>query len=192
MRALKDAVSASGVRILDLGCGNGYIASVVADLGHKVTGEDIDAKAIAVAEASHPRVKFVLASVEDDDLQARVGDGFDCVVSLEVIEHLSSPRRLFEQSRRLLQPGGWLILSTPYHGYAKNLALSVLERWDRHFTVNCDGGHIKFFSRRTLLTMAEAGGFVAEYWFGVGRVPGLWRSMMLVARRIDEGLSHRR
>jgi 2-polyprenyl-6-hydroxyphenyl methylase/3-demethylubiquinone-9 3-methyltransferase len=178
-------------RILDLGCGNGYVASVVAALGHEVTGLDIDAKAIYIAVASHPMVRFVVGSVDDDQLPARVGKGYDCVIALEVIEHLFNPRQLFAQSVRLLRPDGCLILSTPYHGYLKNLALSVLGRWDRHFTVDWDGGHIKFFSRKTLMAMAMAGGFVVEHWFGVGRVPGIWKSMMVVARRADEDIGYR-
>jgi SAM-dependent methyltransferase len=189
-RVITRALPAPGARILDLGCGNGYVSSRLRGLGHVVIGVDASAEAVSVAQSAHPAMCFEVASLEDDDLATRVGEGFDCVVSLEVIEHLYRPCRLFEQSRRVLRRGGWLVLSTPYHGYAKNLALSVLGRWDRHFAVDWEGGHIKFFSRRTLTAMAEAGRFVPERWIGVGRLPGLWKSMMLVATRGDEGSGH--
>ena len=190
-RVITRALPAPGARIVDLGCGNGYVASRLRGLGHVVIGVDVSAEAVAVARSAHPAMCFKVASLEDDDLAARIGEGFDCVVSLEVIEHLYRPCRLFEQSRRLLRHGGWLVVSTPYHGYAKNLALSVLSRWDRHFAVGWEGGHIKFFSRRTLTAMAKACRFVPERWIGVGRLPGLWKSMMLVATRGDEGSDHR-
>lgn len=180
---IRRLLPASGARILDLGCGNGYVASTLADLGHAITGVDVSAEAIAVARTAHPDLWFEVASVEDDDLAARIGEGFDGVVALEVIEHLYHPRRLFAQSWRLLRPAGWLVLTTPYHGYAKNLALSLLGCWDRHFAVDWEGGHIKFFSRQTLLAMAQAAGFTPEMWFGIGRLPGFWKSMMLVVRR---------
>jgi 2-polyprenyl-6-hydroxyphenyl methylase/3-demethylubiquinone-9 3-methyltransferase len=98
---------------------------------------------------------------------------------LEVVEHLFYPRRLFEVSDRLLVEGGLLIVSTPYHGYLKNLAVSVIGGWDRHFGVEVDGGHIKFFSKAALGKMALQCGFSKPHFRGVGRSPWLWKSMVL-------------
>jgi 2-polyprenyl-3-methyl-5-hydroxy-6-metoxy-1,4-benzoquinol methylase len=107
----------------------------------------------------------------------------DCVVSLEVIEHLLYPRKLLELAHTALRPGGVLIVSTPYHGYLKNLALSVANGWDRHFGVDWDGGHVKFFSPTTLRTMASRVGFQDIKISGIGRFPMLWKAMVLSARR---------
>jgi 2-polyprenyl-6-hydroxyphenyl methylase/3-demethylubiquinone-9 3-methyltransferase len=74
-------------------------------------------------------------------------------------------------------------MSTPYHGYLKNLAISLVNGWDRHFEVHRDGGHIKFFSKRTLGRMAEEVGFGRQKFYGVGRLPWLWKSMILVAMK---------
>jgi 2-polyprenyl-3-methyl-5-hydroxy-6-metoxy-1,4-benzoquinol methylase len=105
------------------------------------------------------------------------------VLAAEVIEHLPEPRTLLCFARRLLVPGGRLILTTPYHGYAKNLMLSMLGAWDRHFSVETVGGHVRFFSRRTLTAMVVSHGFRALTWQGLGRAPYLWKSMLLVAQR---------
>jgi len=59
-----------------------------------------------------------------------------------VIEHLFLPRALLRFAAKVLKPSGSLILSTPYHGYLKNLALALTGKLDKHFTVLWDGGHI--------------------------------------------------
>ena len=74
------------------------------------------------------------------------------------------------------------MLTTPYHGYLKNLALSVFGKWDAHFTSEWEGGHIKFWSRATLTNLLGNAGFEVFEFSGVGRVPYLWKSMILVSR----------
>jgi 2-polyprenyl-6-hydroxyphenyl methylase/3-demethylubiquinone-9 3-methyltransferase len=86
---------------------------------------------------------------------------------------------LLANCRRALKPGGALILSTPYHGYWKNLALAVTGKLDDHFTALWDGGHIKFWSRGTLAQLLEEAGFRVERFVGVGRLPFLWKSMIV-------------
>jgi 2-polyprenyl-6-hydroxyphenyl methylase/3-demethylubiquinone-9 3-methyltransferase len=105
------------------------------------------------------------------------------IVSSEVIEHLFLPRRLPETAFALLRPGGLFILTTPYHGYMKNLALSLMNKWDDHHTVHHDGGHIKFFSEKTLRELLENSGFAALTFNNAGRLPWLWKSMVCRAQR---------
>jgi hypothetical protein len=74
---------------------------------------------------------------------------------------------------------------TPYHGYLKNLALSVFDKWDFHHTPLWHGGHIKFWSKRTLTQLLTDSGFDVVEFHGVGRLPYLWKSMVLVATKVD-------
>ena len=106
------------------------------------------------------------------------------MVSTEVIEHLFSPHLLPVFARGMLAPGGVLILTTPYHGYLKNLLLSLFGKWDHHHTALWHGGHVKFWSRATLSTLLEGNGFELIAFHGVGRIPLLWKSMVLVAKAI--------
>src|SRR5688500_18085311 len=94
--------------ILDLGCGNGSVSARLAALGHSVVGVDVSKDGIEIAAAAYPEVDFRLASVYDSDL-GHAGDGFDVVVSLEVIEHLFHPARLLRQAWSRLKPGGFLL-----------------------------------------------------------------------------------
>lgn len=171
-------------RVLDLGCGNGSLTRALAAAGFDAMGCDADREGIEIASREGGR--FTVASVYDDprDLGAT---GFDAVVSAEVVEHLFSPRRLPRYAAALLRPGGVLIVTTPYHGYAKNLAIALLGRWDRHADPLWEGGHIKLFSRATLTRLLETEGFGVEEFHGLGRVPWLWKSMMVVARAPGSG-----
>jgi 2-polyprenyl-3-methyl-5-hydroxy-6-metoxy-1,4-benzoquinol methylase len=168
-------------RIVDAGCGNGYFAAGLAELGYEVAAFDASPDGIELAKRAHPAVGFYVASLYDKELATVVGRA-DAVVSLEVIEHLYYPRELFRRAREILTPGGLLVLSTPYHGYWKNLALAVTNQWDRHLHVDWDGGHIKFFSPATIRRMAEEQGFRDIRVSGAGRLPWLWKSMIVTAR----------
>jgi 2-polyprenyl-3-methyl-5-hydroxy-6-metoxy-1,4-benzoquinol methylase len=176
-------LSGRRARILDLGCGNGYLTHQLSLLGHDVVGCDVSEDGVKVAQKEYANVRFEVGSVYDSDLADRLGVEFDMVISFEVIEHLFYPRRLPEQAHRLLRTGGFLVVSTPYHGYLKNLAIGLLGRWDKHFTVAEDGGHIKFFSRKTLCDTLQRTGFVDIRFEGVGRAPLLWKSMVVSAQK---------
>lgn len=75
-----------------------------------------------------------------------------------------------------------MIISTPYHGYLKNLVLSLLGQMDYHFHVLWDGGHIKFWSKKTLTKLLEEQGVEDIEFRGCGRFPFLWKSMVLRGR----------
>lgn len=172
-----------GRKVLDLGSGNGALCASLARAGLEPTGLEADRKGYEISCASHPGIRFHNMSIYDDPAPLINAAGlFDVVVSTEVIEHLYSPHRLPEFARSCLNKDGLLILSTPYHGYLKNLALSLFNKWDDHLTPLWHGGHIKFWSRGTLTRLLEDAGFQVVGFHGVGRVPWLWKSMILTAR----------
>jgi 2-polyprenyl-3-methyl-5-hydroxy-6-metoxy-1,4-benzoquinol methylase len=174
-----------GGAVIDLGCGNGAIALALLSLGYDVYGVDASASGIAFANAKAPGRFFVLDVSSGQLPEELVNMKFDFVISTEVIEHLYDPRGFIAFARRILGSDGQLILSTPYHGYLKNLALALTGKLDRHFTVLWDGGHIKFFSRRTLEKMLAEHGFESTGFAGAGRWPLMWKSMLIKARVIQ-------
>ena len=150
--------------------------------GFSVTGCDPSEEGIHHARQAVPGGDFHVAGVYDDPAELGPLD-FDVVVSTEVIEHLLLPRRLPIFAFQALRPGGHLVLSTPYHGYLKNLLISLFNKWDFHFTAGWDGGHIKFWSRATLTSLLTKEGYTVTGFKGVGRVPLLWKSMILIAQK---------
>ena len=123
------------------GVGNGSVAQVLTQQGWDVTGVDPSAEGIAMANARYPHLKLYLGSAYDD-LAAKYGR-FPVVTSLEVVEHVYAPRQYAATLFDLLEPGGVAFVSTPYHGYWKNLALALSGEMDAYFTAPLDHGHIK-------------------------------------------------
>ena len=74
-------------------------------------------------------------------------------------------------------------MSTPYHGYFKNLALAIAGKLDGHLTVLWDGGHIKFFTPGSLRVLLRRAGFSDIHFHFAGRLPWLWKSMIAIARK---------
>jgi 2-polyprenyl-6-hydroxyphenyl methylase/3-demethylubiquinone-9 3-methyltransferase len=144
---------------------------------------DLDESGVAHARKLCPGVRFEVASV-CGDIGALFGQQFDAVLALEVIEHLYDPRMFVGRVRECLRPGGIFVLSTPYHGYLKNLVIALSGKFDAHFSPLWDGGHIKFWSRRTLTALLEENGFRVEAFRGAGRLPYLWKSMILASSRL--------
>ena len=171
-------------RVLDLGAGNGALCAQVAKAGYEVAGVEYDKVGVDVARTSHPDISFYNFGVQDNpaDLLAQE-QAFDVVVSTEVIEHLFSPHLLPVYARGVLKQDGYLIVTTPYHGYLKNLALAIFAKWDHHHTALWHGGHIKFWSKATLSKLLVENGFQVVDFSGVGRLPYLWKSMVLVAKK---------
>ena len=172
--------------ICDLGCGTGYLAGQLIAQGRQVVGVDASESGIDLARRVHGAAAEFVCSPIDAALAGQLGKSrFDVVVSSDVIEHLYHPRHLVACAHEILKPGGYLVVGTPYHGYIKNLALSLLGRWDAHHEPNSNGGHIKFFSVTTLRWLLEQGGFHDLGFHFFGRAPFLWKHMICVASRND-------
>lgn len=167
--------------VFEIGCGNGSNAHEMSKLGYRIVGVDSSKEGIAVAQAHYSDCRLELGSAYDD-LAARYGT-FDAVVSLEVVEHLFYPRKYAASLAALLKPGGLGVVSTPYHGYTKNLVLALLGKMDAHHSPLWDYGHIKFWSRATLVELFREAGLVEKAFYRVGRIPPLAKSMILVVRK---------
>ena len=166
--------------ILDVGCGNGYFANRLLDAGYTVYGIDASPDGIDIANRSHPG-HFFRCDVSSAELPEPLrAIPFRTVLCMEVIEHLYSPLTMVCFARDLLRQsgGGELIVTTPYHGYLKNLTIALAGRMDYHLSALWEGGHIKFWSRRTLTLLLLQAGYHDIRIRGAGRVPYLWRHMV--------------
>jgi 2-polyprenyl-3-methyl-5-hydroxy-6-metoxy-1,4-benzoquinol methylase len=176
---LPPAINSKGekLRILDLGCGNGSLSNAIAQKGYEVVGVEESRQGIEIASSNFSSCKFIQGSIYNLPY-AQLENSFDVVISVEVIEHLFYPKELVRAASKILKPEGTLILTTPFHGYLKNLALALSGKMDKHFHVLWDGGHIKFFSVETLTTLLEDEGYKDIEFKFAGRIPYLWKSML--------------
>ena len=180
IRGFKDVVT-----ICDLGCGNGYLANQLGSHGYDVVGIDASTSGIEQANRNAPNVRFIRSLIDKDVRESNDLEPFDLVVSSDVVEHLYRPSDLFEAAAMLLKTNGRLVITTPYHGYLKNLALAISGRMDGHFSALHDGGHIKFFSVATLSALMSSHAFVDLTFSYYGRAPWLWKNMICHARKRD-------
>ncbi len=95
-------------RLLDVGCGDGQIVEFMQRLGWQAEGVDFDPPAVEIAKGKGLRVH-----VGTLPAQAYVENSFDAIVLSHFIEHVPDPAALLCECRRILRPGGRLIILTP-------------------------------------------------------------------------------
>jgi SAM-dependent methyltransferase len=131
--AISDAIhgysASKGLKVLDVGCGNGYVLYQYARHGAEVTGVDLTQTAIELS-----RKRFALGGLSgqfrevDGNNLPFPGDHFDIVCSMGVLHHISNPQPMVNEMFRVLKPGGRLIVML-YHRHSwKNLVLLRLRR----------------------------------------------------------------
>jgi SAM-dependent methyltransferase len=170
-----------GSRVLDVGCGRGEFCEFFRQQGFHAVGSDISETAIRHASEAYPGITFHAGPIEG--LVAAYDESFDVVFSSEVIEHLFDVPGYLLTINRLLKPGGLFILTTPYHGFAKNVLIDLFG-FAKHY--DPFGQHIRFFDRVGMRRCLHTFGFVSIRWAGYGRPWPLWKSMFVVARKTCE------
>ncbi len=139
-----------GDRALDLGCGQGAFTGELAKAVAQAVGADVAQAALERAERAHPGLDFRLVPV--DGALPFADCAFDLVWASEVIEHIADTARWLSEVRRVLEPGGRLVLTTPNHSRAAIL-LYGLERYSEPL-----GDHLHLYTRRSLgATLSEFG-----------------------------------
>lgn len=148
-RLLGDA--AAQPRLLDVGCSRGDFVAVAAQLGFAAEGVE---PAPQIAEAARAAGRTVHTGLLEE--QNFPAEYFDVVSLFEVIEHLRAPMPLIEECRRILRPGGILIIST---GNTASWTVRAMKaRWD-YFQVEKDAGHVSFFNPGSMALLAARAGF---------------------------------
>ncbi|MEW6769045.1 MAG: methyltransferase domain-containing protein [Pseudomonadota bacterium] len=121
--------TSKGLKVLDIGCGNGYVLYQYARNGADVTGVDLTATAIDLSRKRFALGKLPGTFIEIDGTHLPFPDNhFDIICSMGVLHHISNPQPTVDEIYRVLKPGGRLIVML-YHRYSwKNLVLLRLRR----------------------------------------------------------------
>jgi SAM-dependent methyltransferase len=168
-----------GMRVLDVGCGIGGLASEFAKRGCRVVGIDLNEQYLATARKAYQNIRFLRAAADERVLEVIQEQPFDLVTCTEVVEHVYSAQSLLSGCFHATRPGGRLIISAPYHGYAKNFVIALLGQCDGHYNPLWEGGHIKFFSVLTMGQLLQQTGYRDIRFAGAGRFPFLWKSLVM-------------
>jgi 2-polyprenyl-3-methyl-5-hydroxy-6-metoxy-1,4-benzoquinol methylase len=141
----------SAIRILDVGCSNGSFVFIANSLGLQAEGVDPSEK--AVNDGIKRGLKLHLGVLNDIAFDS---DSFDAITLHEVIEHVSDPIALLKECARILRPNGVLLVGT---GNTDSWTRQVQKsKWD-FFDMKKHGGHISFFSPKSLNILASRTGF---------------------------------
>jgi 2-polyprenyl-6-hydroxyphenyl methylase/3-demethylubiquinone-9 3-methyltransferase len=122
---------ASGLRVLDIGCGGGFLAEEFAALGYRVTGVDPSPASVGAARAH--------AAGRGLRIDYRVGAGeelpvpdaaFSVACCCDVLEHVSDVDRVISETARALEPGGLYLFDTVNRTRtSKLLAIKAVQQW---------------------------------------------------------------
>lgn len=147
-------------RVLDVGCATGYLGAALMERGCRVSGVEFDA--VAAARATEILDEVLVADLEVVDLVDHFGHGaFDVVVFGDVLEHLRDPVALLRQARRLLDVGGYVVISIPNVAHG-SLRLALAQgSWRYTDRGLLDATHVHFFTRSSFLQMLSDAGLAA-------------------------------
>jgi SAM-dependent methyltransferase len=144
-RAIARLALPTPARVLDAGCGSGRNMIELARYG-EVAGIELSGTSVALA-----RERGVGEVVEGSLLEMPfAADSFDLAVCLDVVEHLQDDRAALRELRRVLAPGGSLLVTVPAYQWL----------WSGHDVIN---HHHRRYNRRTLLTAAQDAGLECAF-----------------------------
>ena len=166
---------------LDVGCGNGAITKKIAKHFKSTHGIDTSKEGISFANKNNNNnIEFSCESIDDLLLKNK---RYNFVSTIEVIEHVYDPFHFMNGLYNITENGGYVLISTPYHGYFKNLLISLLNLNDKHYTVSWPHGHIKFFSVKTLTELINRYNFSIESVNFSGRFYPFSHSMIFLLKK---------
>ncbi|WP_055565945.1 class I SAM-dependent methyltransferase, partial [Streptomyces atriruber] len=154
--------------VLDIGCGDGTAAATAAPLlaGHRVVGVDWSQDAL---KRAHARLPYVVRGELSDGGLPFADGAADAVLFSEVVEHLVDPDSALDELRRVLRPGGHLMLSTPNLAawYNRGLLLAGVQPVFSEVSLRAIHGrpgkevvgHLRLYTARALREFVAASGF---------------------------------
>jgi SAM-dependent methyltransferase len=165
-------------RLLDLGCGDGTNLLWLAPFAENLCGSDYNLVRLARAKARSPGITLFLSDILD---YAAPDESFDVIFFNHVIEHIADDAGALRTVRRILAPGGLLVLGTPNEG-----ALWWQLAYRRAPDILATTDHVHFYTADTIGAKMRAAGlevFEIEH-MGWGppdwRLDGRWRRHKLV------------
>jgi cyclopropane fatty-acyl-phospholipid synthase-like methyltransferase len=171
--------------VLEIGSGMGMLGNEIASMGIRYVGVEPDQAQLDLCHSRYPELNVIQGSCYESPQIYALGK-FDLVFSTDVIEHLYLPRQLLLFKIAHLTENGSLLVCTPDFGsYWKNILYSITNKWDMVHSPWWDGGHVKFFSKKSLRMLLEEVKFNSFKWSTITNVniPILPMSVICIASR---------
>jgi 2-polyprenyl-3-methyl-5-hydroxy-6-metoxy-1,4-benzoquinol methylase len=145
-------MSPADIHLLDIGCSSGALLHIAKALGF-ARAEGVEPAPLAAQSANSAGLKVTCGLLHE----AHFPDAsFDALTLFEVIEHLKAPADLLKECRRILRPGGVMLIGT---GNTASWTVGAMKgRWE-YFDIAGHGGHISFFNPTSIAMLARQCGF---------------------------------
>ena len=111
----------SEVKILDVGCGGGFLSNALAKAGFQVTGLDASAESLKIAQV-HDETKSVNYITGDAYKLPFADQSFEVVTAMDFLEHVEDPEKVIQEISRVLKPNGLFI----FHTFNRNLLAYIV------------------------------------------------------------------
>lgn len=115
-------------RVLDVGCGGGFLSNELALAGFKVTGVDLSPESLKVARA-YDKTNSVKYEVADAFHLLYDDESFDVVTAMDFLEHVEDPKGVVKEFSRVLKPGGYFFFHTFNRNFLSWLMIIKFVEW---------------------------------------------------------------
>lgn len=169
--------------LLDIGCGNGYLTKKLSKSFDKTIAIDNSESGIEQAKKNYSGdINFILSDLSNLNIKEKL----NCITLIEVIEHLYSPDSLLREINKFCDKNTKIIISTPFHGFIKNLLIILSGKFNDHFSPLWEHGHIKFFTKKTLMQICARNNFKIEKIYYSGRIYPLSKSIIFILSKLPK------
>lgn len=155
LQFITNDVALAGKHVLDVGCGGGILSEALAKQGAKVTGIDAEKGAIDVARA-HAKDHNLDIDYQATAIEEFNAEPFDLITCMELLEHVSSPATLLSHCKRLLKPGGLLLVSTINRTWQAYLLAVIAAEYVLRLLPRQTHDYAKFITPAELTQMARS------------------------------------
>ena len=164
-------------KVLDIGCGAGFLSNTLAQQGYEVTGVDLSESSLAVAK-QYDRTQSVNYVYANADALPLAGKSQDVVCAMDFLEHVENPSQIIAEAARVLKPGGLFFFYTFNRNPLSWLLIIKAVEWFVHNTPANLHLYRYFIKPREMKAMCREAGLIVNNTVGIKPViltPAVWK-----------------
>ena len=146
--------------VLDVGCSKGYVGVELKKQNCKLFGIEKNPKACSVARNYYKKV--IEGDIEKLDLSCFPSKLFDCIICLDILEHLSRPDVVLSRLKQILSPDGKIIVCLPNIARIEHRLQLLFGRFVYTYTGALHKGHLRFFTLKSARDLIKSCGYKIE------------------------------